>query len=116
MNFQPAQSTCDIFDVKKTQALINTCLQNESHDDIICFLHYLEDADGAVQPSRSHDIAVNLQVPDGVGVQRDVVQDLPGVPSKDFRRAVVAACRNFTYKYNCNDAWSGKFWGKGARI
>ena len=78
--------------LKKTQALINTCLQNESHDDIICFLHYLEDADGAVQPCGGHDVAVDLQVPDGVGVQRDVVQQVPIVAAKDFCGAVVAAC------------------------
>ena len=74
---------------------LNTCLQNEPDDDIVCFLRDLKDADGAVQPCGGHDVPVDLQVPDGVGVQRDVVQQIPIVATKDLCGAVVAACSRF---------------------
>ena len=72
-----------------------TCLQNEPNDDVIGLLRYLEDADGAVQPRGGHDVPVDLQVPHRVRVQRDVVQQIPIVATKDFCGAIVAACRYF---------------------
>ena len=71
MNFPLARWTCEN---SLSLALITACLQDESYDDVIGLLHYLEDTDGAVQSGRSHYIAVNLQVPHGVGVQRQSVQ------------------------------------------